>query len=633
MSKKTVNKLLSVPLLVTTLTLLGCAQIDKSSYQGIGTESVTPEVLKKFAPTPIPQDLSRKIQNYLDIRSPGLGMLTPDGKSLFFTWRVTGSSQIWKVKGPNQFPEQITGGEDQTFLAGITKDGKFLIVSRDRAGEENPGLYLQSVEGGNLEAIQHLPKIQTSYQGQSKDGEFIFFRSNDKSPDSYTIYRYSLKTKIKELLFSEKGFWVVKDIGHDGENLLLGKIFSNNHNEVYHYNIKTKENKPLLGQALQFEYQVAFSHLPNSYFVITPQFSNFRKLYLYNNSQKNNQWQNISPELKGDVTDLLIDEDRTKLIYSTNLDGYSKFTVLNAQTLKEIKIKIPESADHAFSGWISRDGQKMTVGIETGKAPKSNYIYDFQSKKLTSWVIPSSPEVNTSNFSRASLEYYPAQDGTQIPMFVRRPPHCQAGKEFNCPVIVHFHGGPEAQSTPGFSVFSQIFVDAGFIFVDPNVRGSDGYGQIWLNSDNGANRLKVISDIEDAAKFVRSQWKVKKIGVMGGSYGGYSTFYAMTKFAGSYDAGVETVGMSNLHSFLMNTAPYRRALRIAEYGDPEMDKAALMELSPITHIDKIKAPLMMIQGVNDPRVPAGEGHGTGKRTNQVIQLGKTLQFFEKHLKN
>jgi dipeptidyl aminopeptidase/acylaminoacyl peptidase len=225
-------------------------------------------------------------------------------------------------------------------------------------------------------------------------------------------------------------------------------------------------------------------------------------------------------------------------------------------------------------------------------------------------------------------------------------------------VIVDFHGGPEGQSVAGFSGNSQLFVDAGFTFVQPNVRGSTGYGKAWLHADNGPKRLAVITDIEDAAKFIRASWgkggKPPKIGIMGGSYGGYSSLMGMTYFAGAYDAGVQTVGISNLATFLVNTAPYRRILRISEYGDPVKDKEALAQLSPITHVTKIKAPLLSIQGVNDPRVPVGEalqiyrelearnipgglilfgdeGHGVSKRANQVASLGHTIAFFEKHL--
>ena len=195
--------------------------------------------------------------------------------------------------------------------------------------------------------------------------------------------------------------------------------------------------------------------------------------------------------------------------------------------------------------------------------------------------------------------------------------------------------------------------------VEPNVRGSDGYGKKWIDLDNGPLREKVITDIPDAATWIKNNWKNKlgrspQIGVMGWSYGGYSTLMAMTRFAGSYDAGVALVGMSNLNSFLMNTAPYRRILRISEYGDPEKDKEALKKLSPVTYVDQVKGPLLIIQGANDPRVPVGEaiqmheimkkkglkseliifaneGHGSAKKENQILEIGNTIEFFKKHL--
>ena len=201
-------------------------------------------------------------------------------------------------------------------------------------------------------------------------------------------------------------------------------------------------------------------------------------------------------------------------------------------------------------------------------------------------------------------------------------------------------------------------MDAGFVFVEPNVRGSAGYGKTWIDSDNKEKRLNVITDIEDAARFIKSKWAyggvVPKVGVMGGSYGGYSTLMAMTKFAGAYDAGVAIVGMSNLYTFLQNTAPYRRILRTSEYGDPETQKDILLKLSPITYLDQVKSPLMIIQGANDPRVPVGEaiqiqealqkknipsqliifpdeGHGSQKKENQALERGHTLQFLINHL--
>ena len=203
-----------------------------------------------------------------------------------------------------------------------------------------------------------------------------------------------------------------------------------------------------------------------------------------------------------------------------------------------------------------------------------------------------------------------------------------------------------------------MFVDAGFVFVEPNVRGSDGYGKTWLHADDGPKRLDVITDIEDAAKWARSRFaaggKAPKVGIYGGSYGGYSVLMGMTMFAGAYDAGVDIVGISDLRTFLRNTAPYRRILRISEYGDPERDADALAKLSPMTYVDRTKAPLLIMQGASDPRVPAGEaiqihdalerqdvpcelmifpdeGHGAQKRENRVLMLGHAIEFFREHL--
>jgi dipeptidyl aminopeptidase/acylaminoacyl peptidase len=225
-------------------------------------------------------------------------------------------------------------------------------------------------------------------------------------------------------------------------------------------------------------------------------------------------------------------------------------------------------------------------------------------------------------------------------------------------VVVEFHGGPEAQSQPGFDPGAQLFVDAGFVHVSPNVRGSDGYGKAWLHADDGPRRLGVITDIEDCARFIREHWaaggRAPRIGITGASYGGYSTLIGMTMFAGAFDAGVAVVGMSNLTTFLNNTAAYRRSLRTTEYGEPARDAEALRRLSPITYIDRVRGPLLIIQGANDPRVPVSEalqmkaaldrqrspsqliifpdeGHGSQKRDNRVQQVGQALAFFTQHL--
>ncbi len=637
----------------------------QAQYSGLGKDSLDPAILKRYAPPTLPPNITRPIESMLDVRSPGLGMVTPDGKRMFFTWGITGTVQVWRLDGAQKFPSQVTGGQDATTIAGMTPDSKYLLLSRDRQGEENAGLYLQSSNGGELEVIQHLAGVRTALQYVDNDSRTIYFSANDIKPDSYVIYRYDLQTKKKVQISGGDGVWWIADVfvnpqTGDREKFLFAKATGSQSREYYEFDVKTRQTTPLLGQNEQQEYEVSYGVNADDYLVLTSKFSEFRRLYRY----KDKQFTPITPDLKADVSKFDIDDQRQRILYSINDGGYTRLKAIAANNFAEIQLPEFANADHIYTGSTTRNGRFTTIGVETAKAPRLSYVYDWQNKKLTQWVLPSTPEIDTSKFTAAKLENYTTRDGTKIPMFVYRSPNCENSVqnpiEKPCPVIVHFHGGPEGQSTPGFNRYAQLFVNAGFVFVDPNVRGSEGYGKTWLNADNGRDRLKVVTDIEDASIYIRKNWQINnsvpKIGIVGGSYGGYSALMGMSKFAGSYDAGVSIVGISNLITFLNNTAPYRRILRISEYGDPVKDRQALIDLSPVTYSDRIKSPLLIIQGANDPRVPVGEaiqiqkileqkkipsqlvifpdeGHGSSKRSNQVLEIGYAIDFFKKHLQN
>jgi dipeptidyl aminopeptidase/acylaminoacyl peptidase len=628
------------------------------AYAGLGVESVSPELLAKHAARPLPPEQSRRIQAMLDVRAPGAGMLSPDGKRLFFGWSITGTPQVFRLDRAMGFPTQLTGGEDATTLAGTSRDGRWLLVQRDRSGEENPGLYLLSPEGGPLVPIQHLPKVQTMLDLVSDDEKSIYYRANDRAPDSYALYRFDLSTREKQLVFAEPGIWSVADERREGGNtiLLLAKAVGSNMTEYHELDLATKKLVPLVGIGEREDYRASYG-AGGELLVLTPKLGEFRRLYRFSKGKL----EPITPELAHDVQDFDVDPSKKRILYTVNEGGYTRAFAIDATTKKPIALPKIFSGDHVVFGATTHDGKRTTFSVDPGTSPARSYVVDWAASGATAWHVPSTPEIDVSRFARVTLESYPARDGAKIPMFVRRPEGCSTRKpeEGPCRVVVSFHGGPEGQSVAGFSVRAQLFVDAGFVYAEPNVRGSDGYGRSWLHADDGPKRLDVLSDIEDAARHIRTQWRVgdrsPKIGVYGGSYGGYSTLAAMTIFAGAYDAGVSVVGISSLMTFLMNTAPYRRALRVSEYGDPEKDKDALERLSPIRYVDKIAAPLMLIQGATDPRVPVGEatqfyeamtkkglpaelilfpdeGHGMRKRPNQVLAMGHTLRFFEQHLK-
>lgn len=651
---------------VAALFLAAGAAAAQAPYQGLGAESVTPELVAKYAPPPLDPRFTRRIQSLLDVRATGLGIVAPDGRRLYFGWGITGTSQVFRLDQPMGFPVQMTGGEDRTVLRAVTPDGRWLVLTRDTGGQEKPGIYLQAPAGGPLVRVFHADKVQAHVAFVSDDSRDLYYVANDVTPDSFAIYRHDLASGTRTLVWGEKGRWGVADYKGRGDalKLLLVKYKSSFAREYVEYEPATRKVTPLLGAGEDMLYEAEYAAQPGELLVVTNKFRDFRTLYRWKigADASPGSFREVLARPGSDVEQFGRDPPRRRIYVQVNEAGYTRLTVLDAATYSPLALPLPPAAEHVYAGTPTPDGRFVSIGVSSAQAPRTSYVWDWERRRLTQWLVPAAPEVDLAAFVPARLMSYPARDGTPIPMFVRFPRGCAPGENPGtdpCPVIVMFHGGPESQARPGFSAYLQAYVDAGYILVEPNVRGSDGYGKAWLDADNGARRLDVISDIEDAGRHVRTAFarngKAPRIGVTGGSYGGYATLLAMTLYAGTYDAGVSNVGISNLETFLRNTAAYRRAMRTSEYGDPDRDAETLRKLSPVTYLDRVKGPILIIQGVNDPRVPVGEaiqmhdllrrqgqqprlmlfaeeGHGASRRSNTALELGHTLKFFDEHLK-
>lgn len=630
--------------------LVGCATPRAQKYSGFGLDSISSQTLAKYAPPPANPELKNKIEKLVDLRSPSEGMVTSDGRNLFMNWNVTGSNQIWKLTGPKSFPVQLTSGEDASRLVGMSPNNAWIVISRDSKGDENPGIYLMKTSGGILRKIYYNPKHQTGFIEFTEDSKSLYYQTNDKSPESYSIYKYNIAEDKNELVWDKPGIWTLSDV--QGSKAILSLAKGSMQNEHFVLDLDTKSSSPLIGQNELEDFDISFSSKKDEYYVLTNKLSDYRRIYLLKNG-KLTPW---SPELTSDVSFFRLSYDRQTLVYGINKQGYTQLKLVYLKNQKTTDLPGLAGAQQSYLGSFSPNSRFLSYSAEYHNTPRKNFVIDLKTNKVQEWVVPSSPEIDTQNFVKPVLETYKTQDGTDIPMFVWRSEKC---KKEVCPVIVQFHGGPEAQFTPRFSPLSNFYTERGFVFVAPNVRGSDGYGKKWLQADNGVKRLQVITDIRDAADFIKKTWAKNgvspKVGIMGGSYGGYSTLVGMSKFADSYDAGLAIVGMSNLITFIENTAPYRRALRMNEYGDPSKDRAAMLELSPATYVDKVTKPLMIAHGATDPRVPVGEavqfyeivekknknsklvifpdeGHGVAKRPNIVLLNAYAIDFFEKNLK-
>jgi dipeptidyl aminopeptidase/acylaminoacyl peptidase len=370
------------------------------------------------------------------------------------------------------------------------------------------------------------------------------------------------------------------------------------------------------------------------------------------------QVRNLRAEIEWDVESLVMSPDGSRLAFTVNADGIDKLHVMDVATMKDLELPpIPRGVVGGIE--FSPCGSKLGLVINTPTSPGDVYSIDLANGRLERWTYSEIGGLNPESFVDAELIRYPTFDEVDgkrrtIPAFYYRP----AGDD-PFPVVIDIHGGPEGQERPTFSSTIQyIAAELGIAVVAPNVRGSAGYGKSYLQLDNNYQREDSVKDIGALLDWIetRPELDATKVAVMGGSYGGYMVLASMVHYNDRLRAGIDYVGISSFVTFLENTQEYRRDLRRVEYGDerdPEMRKH-LEKISPLNSVSQISKPLLVIQGLNDPRVPAGEseqivaavrenggtvwyllakdeGHGFRKKTNRDYLADVRALFLETFL--
>jgi dipeptidyl aminopeptidase/acylaminoacyl peptidase len=352
-----------------------------------------------------------------------------------------------------------------------------------------------------------------------------------------------------------------------------------------------------------------------------------------------------------ELFELAADRRTAALVF--NIDGRSE---LRLYDLRDPRRPRELGRPRIEAGWITHlsfanDAQSLAFSLSRGSLPDEIYRVDVRTAEVTRWTDSDHANIDTSTLVDGTIERVRSFDGTEVPVIVYRPRGLPAG--VRAPVIVNVHGGPEAQSVLWFSPVMQFLVGHGYIVVEPNVRGSTGFGKRYAHLDDIERREDAVRDLAEINRWLRTLPDVdpNRIAVMGGSYGGYMTLAAITLYPELWAAACDIVGIANFRTFLQNTAAYRRALREAEYGSLSQHGALLDRISPIHRVDRITTPLMVIHGARDPRVPVGEaeqivaalrsrgriveyirfeneGHGIARRENRIRAYGELVRFFD-----
>ncbi|MFW9958185.1 MAG: S9 family peptidase [Candidatus Odinarchaeota archaeon] len=613
-----------------------------------------------------------RFENYLAIETAGGATWHPDGKRIAFTSNVSGYYQIYTcevTKGKPMPRNQLTNEIDRCTDPRYLPDGT-LIFTRDRGGDENFQIGLIEEDGtlhwltSDLGAKYRIGLITDSY---------IYFCANLTDRARLDVYRWKLpllKTEPELIYRPQKGVIEISACSDDESQLLLTQYIGNMDQHILLLNIHQSAINNLTTEIcknIPTRWNIVRWLDDENILVISDFNSDLKRLGILNTSSRFTPLDEINESMEFELEDQHTYAKNSLWTYFTeNQEGYT--------TIHRGKFTRDEVSDHEIlpfplrgvvpSGdarsWtkalcLSNDEHLLAITCSSGTQPTNIWIIDI--KDMTNWpaIEISTAGLNSSTFVEPTLHRFHSFDNVSVPYFRYLPSGHKPSDGW--PAILMIHGGPEAQMRPDFNPIIQFFLASGFALITPNIRGSEGYGRKYLDLDNIEKRLDSIKDIKSLAIHVKDQEKEidgNRLVIYGGSYGGFAVLSAMTEHPEFWKAGIDIVGISNFVTFLQNTAAWRRTLREAEYGSLEHDMEILTRMSPIHKIDNIAAPLLIIQGDNDERVPlseslqmyeklkekglevrlmrfADEGHGLAKLENRINAYTEVISWLKEIL--
>lgn len=586
--------------IMTAAALATCTAV---CAQAQGPERVTQGNLVMENIPQIPQSVRDRLQQYSNTRSAGFSDFAPDG-GVYITTRFGETSQIHYVAEPMGMRRQVTFFDEGTSGANVRpgENGQFLFT-KDIGGDEFYQGYLFDPATAQITRFTE-DGTRNASLSWSDDGEYVaWYRQVDGDPDSDILVANPSDPSSVRVALEGEGLMIPADWSSDGSRILVLRYYSITHSDLYVLDVTSGELTEI-NPDMDVAYGGAqFAPDGESIYTITDQGGEFRRIVEIELSD--NAMRAVSPDHGWDVQGMDLTADGQKLVYAINRGGNSEIHMMNPVTGEALNA--PELPLGIVGGLqFDSAGERLGFSHVNAQSPGDAWTYDLQSGELTRWTRSEVGGLDTDSFVTPELVSFESFDGLEVPAFYYR-----AAGEGPRPVIIDIHGGPESQERPGFSSSIQYWVnELGVSVIAPNVRGSAGYGNEYVALDNGFNREDSVRDIGALLDWVAEQPELDsdRVLVYGGSYGGYMVLASLVHYSDRLAGGVNIVGISNFVTFLENTNGYRRDLRRAEYGD-ERDPAMyefLQEISPANRADQITAPLFIIQGYNDPRVPASE---------------------------
>ncbi|MDA4121656.1 MAG: S9 family peptidase [Thaumarchaeota archaeon] len=598
------------------------------------------------------EELRYGVERYLSIKSAYSPVFSPDDSKIAYLSDLTGVPQAWTVElrgagSEAAWPQQLTLGKERVGFVSWAKRLDLLAYGVDSGGDERFQIRLLESGGERFGMLTDNPSVIHSWGDWSPDDTEICYSSNERNPAFFDVYVKSVDGRKTEMVCQHDGNNYPMAWSPDGSAILFSRMHAPFNHDLYLLKLADKSVELLTPHQGDAVYQSA-TFDPSGEFVycITDEGREFPALarlgvkdrsleYLYTES-----WE---------FETLALSPDGKRLAYLVNDDGYSRLMLWEVGGGAPRPVSLPKGVVGGLS-W-SNSGKMLTFSLSSSTMNSDVWVYDASDGSVRRLTHSSTCGIPESSFVEERLKRFASFDGLDVPAFFYAP-HIEG----RVPLLAYLHGGPESQFRPGFSPLIQYILSLGIAVVAPNFRGSTGYGRRYTHLDDVYKRMDTVKDSVAAVTEAQMLMDVdpRKIVAMGGSYGGFMVLACLYSYPDIWALGIDIVGISNFVTFLNNTGPWRRKLRIAEYGDPVADKEFLEKISPTNNAHLIKAPLFIIHGANDPRVPAGEagqmvqtleslgrsayllifpdeGHGLVKLNNRVEGYSKALGFMLAHL--
>ncbi|QSQ21019.1 S9 family peptidase [Pyxidicoccus parkwayensis] len=607
---------------------------------------------------PVPPELRQRLDQYLEARAAALMDVTDDGKQVLISTRFADTNQLHVVEMPMGARTQLTFTDEP------------INTARFQPGNPQTVYYLQDKGGGEFFQLFRLDRRtgrselltdgKSRHEGLrvSRDGRWLTYGGTGRNGKDTDVYLApTVAPRQARRVTEAEGTWLPVEFSPDGSKLLVVQRRAVDDADLHVVDVKTGERRQLTPKEGKGSVAAAvFTQDGQAVYLVTDRYSDFNELYRLELAKApfTSAPVSLTKSVRWNVVGATLSADGRQLAVGFNEDGYTRVYLLDTRTQKLSPLDVPKGVVTTLRFPLQRS-DLLAFAMGDARSPLDVWTVDLKTRRPTRWTRSEVGGIDTSIFTEPELVRYPSTDGVTVPAFLYKPRNA-TGK---VPVVIVFHGGPESQSLPIFNNFTQYLVtESGIAVLVPNVRGSDGYGKTYRAMDDGVKREQSLADIGATLDFIasRKDLDASRVGVFGGSYGGYMTLASVAFYPERIKAAVDVVGISSLGSFLQNTQAYRQDLRRAEYGDERDAEVRKVQerISPLTAVEKIRAALYVQQGANDPRVPQSEaeqivqavrkrgsdvwymlatdeGHGFQKKHNRDYSQMTALMFLEKHL--